>query len=179
MGGAFEEGEGQVQESVFCRLFLTFEVSGVYNIYIYTCIDIDITLNDIVSNADMYLTNTPIHCHIMMTLFERKEIWKYHCMPGKRFAHTCWSSSWCHWSPVWSSCCYGYGRTRWSSACRPSWAPCNQSCNPKGKDICEEERRRWRVCLGGGGLNIYPLLLLKIMFNVFLKLNDNFSKFVA
>ena len=72
MGGAFEEGEGQVQESVFCCLFLTFEVSGVYNIYI--CIDIDITLNDTVSNADMYLTNTPIHCHIMMTLFERKEI---------------------------------------------------------------------------------------------------------
>ena len=72
MGGAFEEGEGQVQESVFCCLFLTFEVSGVYNIYI--CIDIDITLNYTVSNADMYLTNTPIHCHIMMTLFERKEI---------------------------------------------------------------------------------------------------------
>ena len=72
MGGAFEEGAGQVQESVFCCLFLTFEVSGVYNIYI--CIDIDITLNDTVSNADMYLTNTPIHCHIMMTLFERKEI---------------------------------------------------------------------------------------------------------
>ena len=44
----------------------------MYNIYI--CIDIDITLNDTVSNADMYLTNTPIHCHIMMTLFERKEI---------------------------------------------------------------------------------------------------------
>ena len=74
MGGAFEEGEGQVQESVFCCLFLTFEVSGVYIIYIYICIDIDITLNDTVSNADMYLTNTPIHCHIMMTLFERKEI---------------------------------------------------------------------------------------------------------
>ena len=72
MGGALEEGEGQVQESVFCCLFLTFEVSGVYNIYI--CIDIEITLNDTVSNADMYLTNTPIHCHIMMTLFERKEI---------------------------------------------------------------------------------------------------------
>ena len=72
MGGAFEEGEGQVQESVFCCLFLTSEVSGVYNIYI--CLDIDITLNDTVSNADMYLTNTPIHCHIMMTLFERKEI---------------------------------------------------------------------------------------------------------